>query len=78
MMCSFLVDDSNEYKIVKDENKNIVATISQTEFKSVLLNNKYLRHSTNIIQSKNHRMGTYEINKISWSCFDGKVYILNN
>ena len=39
-MCSFLVDDSNEYKIVKDENKNIVAKISQTEFRSVLLNNK--------------------------------------
>ena len=30
------------------------------------------------IQSKHHRIGTYEINKISWSCFDAKIYIQNN
>ena len=32
----------------------------------------------NRIQSKNHRIRTYEINKISLSCFDDKIYILNN
>ena len=31
----------------------------------------------NRIQSKDHRIGTYEINKISLSCFDGKIYIQN-
>ena len=31
--------------------------------------------SMNRIQSKDHRIGTYEINKISLSCFDGKIYI---
>ena len=30
------------------------------------------------IQSKDHRIGTYEINKISLSCFDHNVYIRNN
>ena len=30
------------------------------------------------IQSKNHRIGNYEINKISLSCFDDKIYIPNN
>ena len=35
------------------------------EYKGVLLNNKCLRHSMNRIQSKSHRIGTYEINKIS-------------
>ena len=30
------------------------------------------------MQSKNHRMGTYEIKKISLSSFDYKIYILNN
>ena len=30
------------------------------------------------IQSKVHRIGTYEINKISLSCFDDKIYIQNN
>ena len=32
----------------------------------------------NRIQSKDHRIGTYEINKTSLSCFDDKIYIQNN
>ena len=32
----------------------------------------------NTIQSKNHKIGTYEINKISLSCFEDKMYIQNN
>ena len=38
---------------------------------------KSLRHSMNRIQSKNHKIGTYEI-KISQPCFDGKIHILDN
>ena len=30
------------------------------------------------IQSKNHRIGVYEINKISLSCFDNKIHIFKN
>ena len=30
------------------------------------------------IQSKLHRIGTYEVYKISLSCFDDKIYILDN
>ena len=30
------------------------------------------------IQSKDHRIGTYEINKILFSCFDDKICIQNN
>ena len=43
-----------------------------------MLSNKRLRHSVNRIQSKNHRTGTCEINKIWLSCFDDKIYIQNN
>ena len=59
-------------------NENVVATIGHNEYKDVLLNNKCLRHSMNRIQSKDHRIGTYEINKISLSCFDDKIYTQNN
>ena len=59
-------------------NKNVVATISQNEYKAVLLNNKCIRHSVNRIQIKDHSIGTYEINKISLLCFDDKLYIQNN
>ena len=72
---SYLVDDNSEHKKAKGVNKNVVATISHYEYKDVLLNKECLRHSMNRIQSKDHRIGTYEINKISLSCFDDKTYI---
>ena len=52
----------------KDININVVVTISHNEYKDVLLNKECLRHSINRIQSKYHRIGVYEINKISFSC----------
>ena len=76
-MQSFLVDN-NEHKKAIGVNKNIVATISDNEYKDVLLNKKCIRHSMNRIQSKVHSIETYEINKISLSCFDDKIYIQNN
>ena len=44
---------------------------------NVLFNQKCLRHLMNRIQSKNHKIGTYEINKISLSCFHDKTYTQN-
>ena len=41
-------------------------------------NNKFLRQPMNIIQSKNHKMGAYEINIISLSRFINKMHILNS
>ena len=76
-MYSFLVDNS-EHKKAKGVNRNIDAIKSHNEYKDVLLNNKCIRHSVNRIQSKDHRIETTEINKISLSCFDGKIYIQNN
>ena len=32
----------------------------------------------NRIQSKDYKIGNYEINKIPLSCFDDKIYIQNN
>ena len=50
-MYSFVVDNS-EHEKSKDVNINVVAKISHIEYKDVLLNNKYLRHSMNRTQSK--------------------------
>ena len=74
-MYSFLVDDASEHKETKGVNKSFLATIRHGECKDVLLNKKCLRHLMNKIQSKDHRIGTYEINKISLSYFDDKIYI---
>ena len=75
---TFLVDNNNKHRKAKGANRNGVTSISHNDYKDVLLNNKCLRHSMNRIQSKDHRIGTYEINKISWSYFDDKTFIQNN
>ena len=48
------------------------------KFKDVLFNEKLIRHKMKRIQSKKHKLGTYEINKISLSCFDDKRYVLDD
>ena len=45
------------------------------EFKDTLFNKKIMRHKMKRIQSKKHKLGTYEINNISLSCFDDKRYV---
>ena len=48
------------------------------EFKDVLFNKKFIRHKMEKIQAKKHKIGTYEIDKISLSCFDDKRYVLDD
>ena len=48
------------------------------KFKDVLFNEKIIRHKMKRIQSKKHKLGTYEIDKISLSCFDDKRYVLDD
>ena len=75
-----VVVDSSEQSKAKQKVwiKNVVAKIIHNEYKDALLNKKCLRHSTNRILSKNHKIGTCEINIISLSCFDDKFRILDN
>ena len=51
--------------------KNFVEKITHRKYKDLLLNKKYLMQSMNRIQSKNH-------SSLSLSCFDDKIFILNN
>ena len=50
-------------------NKNMKIT------KFFLFNRSYMRHKMNRIQSKNHTIGLYRINKISLSSYDEKKNI---
>ena len=70
--------DNNEHKEAKGVNRNAVATISHNEYKDIPLNKTCLRHLIKMIESKDHKIGTYEINKISFSCVDDKIYIKDN
>ena len=37
-----------------------------------------MHHKMRTIQSRAHQLGSYEINKVSLSCFDDKRYLLGD
>ena len=74
-MNSFLVDNNRKQQKAKDLNENVVARIIQGKYKDLLLNYKFLKHSMNKIQSKDHRIETY---KRCLSCFDDKIHTQDN
>ena len=58
--------------------KGVSIAIQFDKFKDVLFNKKIIRHKMKRIQSKKHKLGTYEIGKISLSCFDDKRCVLDD
>ena len=48
------------------------------KFKDVLYGKKIIRQKMKRIQSKKHKLGTCEIDKISLSCFGDKIYVLDD
>ena len=71
----YLIRDVNNYESVhKGHNSNI----KYDEFKNTLFNKKVIRHNMKGIKPFNHRMYTFESNKISLSAFDDKRYILDD
>ena len=58
--------------------KGVSIATEFNKFKDVLCNKKIIRCKMKRIQSKKHKLGTYEIAKISLSCFDNKRYMLDD
>ena len=58
--------------------KGVKIATKFNEFKDVLFNKKNIRHKIKRIQAQKHKIGTYEIDKISLSCFDDKRYVLDD
>ena len=77
-MYSLVDADSEEIKKAKGLTKNVVKNRGDKEFVDVLFNKKMMRHKMKRIQSKLHRIGTYDVCKTSLSCFDDKRYILDD
>ena len=73
-MYSLIDVDDEEVTKAKRVNKKI----RYKELTDVLFNKKVIRHSMKRIQSKLHRIGTYDVCKISVSCFDDKRCILDD
>ena len=67
-----------EKKIGNGVNKHVVKNIRHKEFVDILFKRRVMRRRMKIIQSKLHRIGTYEVYKNFLSCFDDKRYILDD
>ena len=77
-MYSLIAVDSEEVKKAKGVNKSVVKKIRHKEYIDVLFNKRIIRNKMKRIQSKLHKIGTYDVCKISMSCFDDKRYILDD
>ena len=78
-MYSYLKDNQKSNRTAKGIKKNVVKkTITHTNYKDTFFNNKQMHNTMKTIRSQNHQLGSYEINKVSLSCFDDKRYILKD
>ena len=73
-MYSLISSDNKEINKAKGINKKL----RHKDYVDVLFNKKVVRHKLKRIQSKLHEIGTYDLNKISLTCFDDKKYVLSN
>ena len=73
-MYSLISADDEEVTKAKGVNKKI----RHKEFVDVLFNKKVIRRNMKKIQSKLHRIETYDVCKISLSFFDDRRYILDD
>ena len=58
--------------------KGVNVATEFNEFKDTLFNKKVVKHKMRKIQGKKHKIGTYEVYKISLSCFDDKRFVLDD
>ena len=75
---------SKMYSVKKIDGKEcntangVSIAIEFNKFEDVLFVKKIIRYKMKRIQSKKYKLGTYEIDKISLSCFDNKRYVLDD
>ena len=71
-----MLDNGKNEKTAKGVRKYVIKkNITHENYKDCLLNGKQMLHSMRAIRSNHHQIGSYQLNKISLSCFDDKRYI---
>ena len=62
--------------MLKRKKRNIKKEIKHEDYKNALFNNQQMYHKMKTIRSDHHhQIGSYELNKVSLSCFDDKNYL---
>ena len=84
IITEFIGLKSKMYSLTSIDNKEISKAkvvnkkIRHNEYIECLFNEKVVRHNMKTMQSKLHEIGTYDVLKISLSCFDYKRYVLDD
>ena len=73
-MYSLVNVDDGEINKAKGINKKL----RHEEYVDVLFNKKIVRHNMKRIQTKLNEIGSFDVFKISLSCFDDKRYVLDD
>ena len=78
-MYSYMKDDQKGGKTAKGIKNNVIKNdIKHENYKQTLFNEEQMHHKMKTIRSQRHQLSSYEINKVSLSCFDDKRYIHDN
>ena len=78
-MYSYVKDNEQTARTAKGIKKQVIKKIlTHDNYKEVLFNSEQMQHTMKTIRSKTHQLGSFELNKISLSCFDDKRYIHGN
>ena len=78
-MYSYKKDNQKCERTAKGIKKNIIKNnLKHRDYKETLFNNNQMHHKMKTIRSQNHQLRSYEINKVSLSCYDDKRYILED
>jgi len=78
-MYSYIKDNKENTKTAKGIKKIVIKKDNKHEdYKNTLFNGEQMYHAMKTIRSDNHKLGSYEVNKVSLSCFDDKRYIHKN
>ena len=78
-MYSYIKDTDECDKKAKGVKKNVIKKdIKHDNYKDVLFNSKQMYNKMKTIRSKDHQLGSYNINKISLRCFADKRHLHHN
>ena len=78
-MYSYVKENEQTARTAKGIKKQVIRkNITHDNYIDVLFNDKQIMHTMKTIRSEKHQLGSFELNKISLSCFDDKRFIHQN
>ena len=78
-MYSYVKENGKGGMTAKGVKKYVIKNkLTHDNFKNVIAKKDRMRHKMNTIRSTKHIIGTYEIQKVTLSCFDDKRYLLDD